>query len=424
VINTQLRFVAIVSLLLFGFVAPVAAETIVLKADRWLNVSSGRIFAPARIVITDGIITAVDPKTLPRDAKVIELGDMTLMPGLMDLHTHVAYEDVDGWQYESATKSTGFYAMRSVRNARKILLAGFTTIRELGSPGFVDVELAKATDLGWVEGPRVIPSGHAIGITGGHCDVTRFKPGLLEMDYRSGIADGVDGLIKAVRYQIKHGAESIKICVTSGVMSAGSNAGILQLSQAELRAIVEEAHRQKVKVTGHAHGKEGIIAASNAGIDSIEHASMMDAETIKILKQNGTYVVPTIFQWFLEYDLPPEVHIKNEYVKSFIANSMTLAIKENVKIAFGTDAGLYPYGRNAEEFAVLVKFGMQPIEAIQTATINAADLMGIKNRGKIEKGLLADIIGVPGNPLKDIKVMENVGFVMKGGIVYKSEFKL
>ena len=398
----------------------VHSETLILKADRWLDVNSGEILTPASLVVNDGKITAVAPNTLPPGAKVIELGDMTLLPGLMDLHTHIAFEDVEGWQYESATKNTAFYAMRSARNAKKTLMAGFTTIREVGSPGFVDVELGKATDLGWVDGPRVIPSGHAIGITGGHCDVTGFKAGALEVDYRSGVADGVDELIKAVRYQVKNGARSIKICVTSGVLSSGPNAGILQLNNVELRAIIDEAHRQKVKVTGHAHGKEGIIAASNAGIDSIEHASMMDAETIRVLKKNGTFIVPTIFQWFLEYDYPPEQDAKNEYVKGFIENSMKLAIKKDVNIAFGTDSGVYPHGRNAEEFAVLVKFGMKPIDAIRSATTKAAQLMGITNRGRLEKDLLADIIGVRGNPLEDIRVLENVSFVMKAGKVYKN----
>ena len=395
------------------------AETIVLKSDRWLDVTSGKLHSPATIIVSEGKIVSIDPTQAPLDAKTIELGDMTLLPGLMDLHTHISFDDVEGWQYEAATKNSSFFAFRSVDNARKTLMAGFTTIREVGAPAFVDVEIGKAIDKGWVIGPRIIPSAHAVGITGGHCDISGFKAGAIEADYRSGVADGVDELIKAVRYQIKHGAQSIKICVTSGVLSSGPNAGILQLTIEELSAIIDEAHRQKVKVTGHAHGKEGIIAASNAGIDSVEHASMMDAETIKILKKNDTYIVPTIFQWFLEYDYPPEQDIKNEYVKSFITKSMTQAIKEKVKIAFGTDAGVYPHGRNAEEFSVLVKFGMTPIQAIQTATINAADLMGITNRGKIEKGLLADIIGVPGNPLENINVMENVKFVMKGGEIYK-----
>jgi imidazolonepropionase-like amidohydrolase len=264
----------------------------------------------------------------------------------------------------------------------------------------------------------MITAGHAISITGGHCEITGFAPNVLELTPKEGVADGVDEVLKAVRYQIKHGAGVIKVCATAGVLSFEGPAGAPQYSLEELVAIVEEAERHGIKVAAHAHGTEGIKNAIRAGIHSIDHGSMLDDEAIAMMIENGTYLVPTLFQWYLPYDLPPELDEKNEYVKSFVDNSMRKAFAAGVKIAFGTDAGVFEHGLNAKEFAAYVERGMSPIDAIRTATINAADLLGVDDRGELAPGLLADIIAVPGNPLEEIEVLEDVRFVMKGGKVY------
>jgi len=411
------RFACLVVLSLSAGLA--IADSVVLKARGWLDVDSGRINEPALLVIEDDRIKSIDPEGELSGMTIIDAGDLILLPGFMDMHTHLASTPEGDWAHRRVTDSTAYYAMRSVFHARNTLMAGFTTVREVGAPDFVDVALSRATDKGWIDGPRIIPSGNFMGTTGGHCDETAYKPGVLEFGYREGIADGPDELVKAVRYQIKHGAKAIKICATAGVMSFEASPGAQQMTDEEMRAVVEEAHRHDAKVAAHAHGTQGIIAASNAGVDSVEHGSILNREAVDVLKKNGTYLVPTIFMWFLEYDLPPEIDAKNEYVKGFIDDSMRLAISSGVKIAFGTDAGEYEHGRNAEEFAALVERGMSPIDAIRTATVNTADLLDFDDRGRIAAGLLADIVGVPGNPLEDIRVTENVQFVMKGGKVYR-----
>jgi len=278
-------------------------------------------------------------------------------------------------------------ALRGVPYARATLRAGFTTVRDLGaSMRFADVALAQAISSGWVEGPRMITSGHAISITGGHCEITGFAPGILEGGPEEGVADGVAEVLKAVRYQIKYGATVIKVCATAGVLSFEGPAGAPQYSIEELRAIVEEANRHGIKVAAHAHGTEGIKNAIRAGIHSIDHGSMLDDEAIQLMLDRGTYLVPTVFQWYLEYDLPPALDEKNEYVKSFVDESVRSAIAAGVKIAFGTDAGVYEHGLNAREFAAYVERGMSPLDAIRTATLNAADLLGVDDRGALAPG--------------------------------------
>jgi imidazolonepropionase-like amidohydrolase len=264
----------------------------------------------------------------------------------------------------------------------------------------------------------MITSGHALSITGGHCEITGFAPNVLEGGPEQGVADGIDEVLKAVRYQIKHGARVIKVCATAGVLSFEGPAGAPQYSIEELHAIVEEANRHGVKVAAHAHGTEGIKNAIRAGIHSIEHGSMLDDEAIQLMLDHGTYLVPTLFAWYLPIELPPELDEKNEYVKGFVDGSVRSAIAAGVKIAFGTDAGTYEHGLNAREFAAYVERGMSPIDAIRTATINAADLLGVDDRGALAPGLLADIIAVPGDPLEDIGMLEDVRFVMKGGKIY------
>jgi imidazolonepropionase-like amidohydrolase len=283
----------------------------------------------------------------------------------------------------------------------------------------------KAIDAGFVMGPRMIPSAHAIGITGGHCDDTGWAPGVKELGPKDGVADGVDEAVKAVRYQIKHGAKVIKVCATAGVLSFEGSVGAQQLSDAELQAIVQEAARHGLKVAAHAHGTEGIKAAVRAGVASIEHGSMIDDEAADLMKRRGTYLVPTAYllSTFKYESLPPPIAAKAKEVVPLAQASHRRAIRAGVKIAFGTDAAVYPHGDNAREFAVYVGYGMRPADAIRTATVNAADLLGVSDRGVIAPGKLADLIAVRGNPLEDVRVLEQVPWVMKGGEVVKGAGK-
>ena len=346
---------------------------------------------------------------------------MTLLPGLMDMHTHLCYDLEGDWVNRAVREGAADAALRGSRNAMITLLAGFTTVRDVGAGGFADISLMRAIDNGIVAGPRMFPAGHSLGITGGHCDATGYAPGILEQGPEQGIADGVAEVLRATRYQIKHGAKVIKICATAGVLSFEGSVGAQQYSEEEMRVIVEEAARHGLKVAAHAHGTEGIIAAIRAGVASIEHGSMLDGEAISLMKARGTYLVPTSYLVdAINLDnLPPPIRAKAEYILPLARKSLSRAIQSGVKIAFGTDAAVYPHGDNAREFAVYVKQGMSPIEAIRSATIHAADLLGVDDRGVIAEGKLADIIGVAGNPLEDVTVLENVRFVMKGGKVYK-----
>jgi imidazolonepropionase-like amidohydrolase len=386
-----------------------------------LDVAKGQIVSPAVLTIQGDRIRSLgqSPDT---GARVIDLGDVTLLPGLIDVHVHLTLDLSGDWGTRPVRETAADEALRGAANARKTLLAGFTTVRNVGAGGFADVSLMRAIDAGLVNGPRIIPAGHAIGITGGHCDATGWAPGVLELGPKDGVADGVDQVVAAARYQIKHGAKVIKVCATAGVFSYDATLGAQQLSDAELRAIVEEAARHGLKVAAHAHGTEGIKAAIRAGVASIEHGSMLDDEAITLMKQKGTYLVPTAYLLTqLKFDqLPPPIAAKAREAVPLAQESHRKAIKAGVKIAFGTDAAVYPHGDNAREFAVYVGYGMKPIDAIRTATVNAADLLGVADRGVIAPRRLADLIAVPGNPLEDIHALERVVWVMKGGVVYKS----
>ena len=397
-----------------------APAVIVVRAARMLDVQTGRIVSPAVVVIEKGRIKSVNPASVP-SGQLIDLDNVTLVPGLIDMHTHLSFDLEGNWLHRGLTDTAGDNALRGARNARNTLLAGFTTVRDVGSGDFVDVALMRATDQDFIPGPRIFPAGHAIGITGGHCDTTGYIPGVMELGPEFGVADGPEAVLKAVRYQIKHGAKVIKVCATAGVLSLEGPVGAQQLSEVELRTIVEEATRHGLKVAAHAHGTEGIIAAVRAGVASIEHGSILNEEAVRLMKERGTYLVPTHYltQAIRMEDLPPPIRAKAEYILPRARQGLELAIKSGVKIAFGTDAGVYPHGQNAKEFAVLVERGMTPIDAIRAATVNAADLLGVSDRGNIAPGLLADIVAVPGNPLENIRVLENVQFVMKGGQVYK-----
>ncbi|RIK94236.1 MAG: hypothetical protein DCC73_06650 [Proteobacteria bacterium] len=415
----QLSLVAALFTALSGVNA--GAETITLKAGRYLDVARGRMIAPALIIIEDSRILAINPAAMPEVDRIIDLGELTLLPGLMDAHTHLTMELSSAWQHSAVTKTAGDFALLGSANAQKTLMAGFTTVRDLGAPHFADVAVAHAIDNGMAQGPHLIAAAHGTGITGGHCDATGYAPGVELVSYRTGIGDGPDELIKAIRYQIKHGARVVKICATSGVMSHEQTVGAQQTNFEELKAAAEEAHRHNLKIAAHAVGEEGIIAAAKAGIDSIEHASLLTPTAAKAIKQNGAYVVHTLY--LLEAvdpaSFPPEFLKKGMLIAEASRESFKLALKENLKIVFGTDAGVIPHGLNAKEFSVRVRLGQQPLEAIRSATLYASELLNVPDRGQITAGFQADIIAVDGDPLADISRLEDVKFVMKEGQIYK-----
>ena len=403
---------------LFVFVSGVDAQRLVLRADRMLDVASGRISQNAVVVIGDDRIVRVGG-SVPENVRVVNLGDVTLLPGLMDLHTHLTGQ-IDAASFTRAVREgPADAALKGAFYGHITLMAGFTTVRDFG--GFPGVALSRAQAQGLVSAPRIVPSANALGVTGGHCDVTGFQPGIAEQTWMDGVADGPEEVTKAVRYQIKHGAKVIKTCATAGVLSFEGPVGAQQYSDEELEAMVDEAARHGVKVAAHAHGTDGIIAAVKAGVASIEHGSMLSDEAIALMNQHGTYLVPTTYLVdAIPMDvLPPSIRSKAEYVLPLARASVRRAIEAGVNIAFGTDAAVYPHGDNAKEFGVLVDLGMTPIEAIRTATIYAADLLGVDDRGSIKEGMLADLIAVPGNPLENILVLEDVQFVMLGGKVVK-----
>ncbi len=397
-----------------------AADTVI-RAASYLDVEAGRLVAPATVVVHEGRIAAINPDALPADATTVDLGDRTLLPGLIDVHTHLVYDIEPGWEDSPVRDTAGDLALRGARNARKTLLAGFTTVRDLGGGGFADVALMHAIDKGWVIGPDMLPAGHALSITGGHCDVTGFAPGIAEQTPAEGVADGVDEVLKAVRYQIKHGARTVKICATAGVLSFEGPVGAQQYSFAELKAAADEAHRHGLVIAAHAHGTAGIIAAAKAGIDSIEHDSMMTEEAARVIKAAGAYVVPNIYlTGAIDMSaLPAPIQAKMRTISKAMAESYKRALKYGLKIAFGTDAGVYPHGENAREFAAQVALGQTPIGAIRSATTVAAELIRRPDRGRIGPGLRADLIAVAGDPLADVSRLEHVDFVMKAGVVYK-----
>ena len=391
----------------------------VLRAARLLDVATGEMHMNAVIVIEDGVITAVNPETIPHVMHDMDLGDVTLLPGFIDAHTHLAGEISAASFTDAVTRTEAYGAFNAVRFGAITVRAGFTTVRDFG--GDVTVELGKAVERGEVDAPRVIPSRNPLGITGGHCDVTGFAPGVREGGPEEGIADGPWEVVEAVRYQIKHGAKVIKTCATAGVLSMEGPVGAQQYSLEELTAMVEEAARHGIKVAAHAHGSEGILAAVQAGVASIEHGSILTDEIMDLMIEKGTYLVPTTYlaDRIPLDELPAPVRAKAEEILPIMRVSLQRAIDRGVPIAFGTDAAVLPHGENAGEFGIYVGMGMSELDALRTATIHAADLLGTPDRGRLAVGMLADIIAVPGNPLDDIEVTKDVQFVMLGGRVIK-----
>lgn len=397
------------------------AEIIVLKADRYLDVGAGRLVEPAIIVVRDGIIAAINPAVVPEADQAVELPGMTLLPGLMDAHTHITADVSRGWQYAAVRKTAADYALVGAVNAGKTLQAGFTTVRDLGAAHFADIAVAQAIESGLIPGPEIIGAGHGLGITGGHCDVTGFAPGVLETDWHYGVADGAGEVAKALRYQVKHGARVVKLCATAGVMSHEASVGAQQLDAAELAAAVAEAGRHGLKVAAHAVGTEGIIAAAQAGVDSIEHASMLTPAAAKVIRERGTDLVFTLYLYEAidPAMLPPAMLAKGKAIRDVSRASFQLAVQENLRIVFGTDAGVYPHGDNAREFATRVRLGQSPLEAIRSATLYAGELLGVPDRGQVRAGLRADLIAVAGDPLARIEALQSVGFVMKAGRIHR-----
>jgi imidazolonepropionase-like amidohydrolase len=412
------RFLA-VALVAAPLAAQPAPTATVIRAARMFDAQAGRITSPAVVVVQGDRIVGLGAAAAPRDARVVDLGDVTLLPGFVDLHTHLSLE-ISAASFSAPVSLTiADLAFNATANARKTAAAGFTTVRDFG--GDVTVALGKAVDRGTVVGPHVVPSRESLGITGGHCDVTGFAPGILEQGPKDGVADGPWEVVQAVRYQIKHGAQVIKTCATAGVLSLEGPVGAQQYSFEELKAMVDEAARHGVRVAAHAHGTEGIKAAVKAGVATIEHGSMLDDEAIALMKEHGTWLVPTSYlvDRINLAVLPPLIRRKAETILPLARESLRKAIASGVKVAFGTDAGVYPHGENAKEFAVYVKMGMTPTNALKAATINAADALGMSDRGVIATGKLADLVAVPGDPTADITATERPTWVMVGGRVVK-----
>ncbi len=400
----------------------------IIQAGRLLDVKTGKIATNQAIVIEGDKIVSVGPASSVKTSAgdhTINLANATVLPGLIDAHTHITFNPQFG--YESLAISVPREALIGAHNARVTLEAGVTTVRNVGATGYADVALRDAINAGDVPGPRMLVSGPALGITGGHCDND-----LLPSEYHAteiGVADGVEQVQHKVREVIKYGADLIKVCATGGVLSKGDDPNASQYTLEEMKAIVADAHRLGRRVAAHAHGAQGVIWASEAGVDSIEHGHLMNDAAIATLKKNGTYLVPTLYliDWQREHaaeaNLPDFVKKKMELVSQMAKGNIKKAIEAGVKIGMGTDAAVYPHGLNAHELAVYVSLGMLPLQAIQTSTINDADLLGWADKvGTVEPGKWADIIAVDGDPLQDITTLQHVKFVMKGGEVVKDDY--
>jgi len=400
----------------------------VIRAARMIDGTGAPAVRNAVIVVTGNKITSVGG-AIPKGAKVIDLGDVTLMPGFIDAHTHLVGRILgeEGWNDSAVRDYEGYTAVRAVGHAEKTLLAGITTVRNVGAERFHDMALRKAIEEGHVRGPRMQNAGYALGITGGHCDENGYRPGIVESSYREGIANGPDEVRAAVRYMAKYGADVIKTCATGGVLSEGDAVGTPQYTYEELKAMVDEATKLERKVAAHAHGTEGIKIAVRAGVASIEHGSFLDEEGARMMAEHGTYLVPTLSAAErVEAAAKSGVLTGLRKEKALLAaaavrNAIKIAIAHKVPIAMGTDAGVGPHGANMHELKLMVDWGgMRPLDAITAATMGGARLLGWDKRiGSIESGKLADLIAVPGDPLADIAKLENVTFVMKDGVVYK-----
>ncbi len=423
-------------LLLFVMILPATMQAqtdsrppVFIKAGKFVDVRSGKVLTEQLIriegdrIVEVGSFTALSSR-VPADAKVIDLSQATVLPGLIDCHTHLT-SDPAQLGLQSLEVSIPRQTLTGVKNAEITLAAGFTTVRNVGADGYSDIALRDSIEAGEIKGPRVVACGPALSPTGGHGDVNQLAP---EFHYSGeGVADGVPAVMQKTREIMKYGADCIKLVATGGTGSKNTSPGSGAFSDEELRAIVAEAHRLGRKVAAHAHGAVGIKQAVNAGVDSIEHATGIDEEAIELMKQHNTYLVPTIYlrEWRSEnavkIGLPDYVIQKAEAVKKVAYPNLERAFRSGVPVAFGTDAAVYPHGLNGKEFALLVNLGLTPMQTIQAATVNAAALLGRSDSiGSLESGYYADIVAVLGDPTTDVSVLENVGFVMKGGQVFKN----
>lgn len=411
-------------LLLLALMAPGAGAATAIIADALVDVDTGTLVARPLIVIDGNRIVSVTPGGKPEaGAEVVDLTGKTLLPGMIDMHTHLT-GDPHQHGYSRLKSSTTRSALKGVKHARDTLMAGVTTVRNLGAGGYVDVDLRDAIAAGDFPGPRMFVSGPALGITGGHCDSN-----LLPAEYHQradGVADGPWAVVEKVRENIKYGVDVIKFCATGGVLSKGTKVGVQQYTFEEMKALIDEAHRRGLIVAAHAHGTDGIKTAIKAGVDSIEHGSFLDKEAIRLAKKHGTVLSMDIY--VTEYILGEgeaagileESLAKERQVGTVQRESFRQAVKAGVPMVMGTDAGVYPHGDNLKQLSRMVTFGMTPMQALQAASINAAKLLKKEGEfGSVSAGKLADIIAVNGNPLEDISLLENVEFVMKDGVIYK-----
>ena len=412
-------------LLLLAPLSPALAATTVVTAARMVDVLAGRVVERPQILITDERITSVgrqgDP--VPADAKRVDLGARTVLPGLIDMHVHLTSDPLYSG-YRELQFTDAFWMTVGVANARRTLERGFTTVRNVGSSNYDDVGLKQGIEKGYIEGPRIVPATYAIGSTGGHCDATEFPPSISSPSTQ--IANSPDEYRALVRKMHKYGAEIIKVCMTGGVLSKGDSVGAQQLSLDEIKAIVDEAHRLGLRVAVHAHGTAGINDALRAGVDTIEHASLADSESFALAKKHGAWFDMDIYND--DYILAegekngvfPESLGKEKVIGRKQRENFRAAHAAGVKMLFGTDAGVYPHGQNARQFAKMVEWGMTPMEAIQAATRNAAEALDrTGDVGAIAPGRYADLIAVDGDPLSDVRVLESVAVVMKGGQIVK-----
>ena len=412
------------AMLLGAFAAPAQAETVVITADRMIDVLAGRVVNDPAVVVTDGRIVSVNGAGATADARRIDLRGKTILPGLIDMHVHLDSNPVYGG-YTNLQFTDQFWTVQGVANARAMLDAGFTTVRNVGSEHYSDVAYKQAIDEGLMIGPRIVPAAHALGATGGHCDSTYLPPSFNAKGVAVG--DGPQELRVRVREQRKYGAEVIKVCATGGVFSRNTEPGQQQLSEEELRAIADEAHQWGLKVAAHAHGAAGIKAAIRAGIDTIEHASLIDDEGIRLAKERGAWLSMDIFN--TEYTQAEGARNgvmednlrKDREVAQIQRDNFRKAVQAGVKMLFATDAGVMPHGTAAGQFRVMTEYGMTPMAAIQSATRSAAEALGReKDVGAIAPGRFADIVAVDGDPLANIRLLEKISVVIKGGEVVKA----
>jgi imidazolonepropionase-like amidohydrolase len=438
--RNRLFWVLLVSIIFvaaaYGQAPNPAPKTYVLKASALFDGKSDTLITPGLVVVTGGKIVAVGPSaSIPTGAEVIDLGDATLLPGFIDAHTHLSFvysDDYNKRGLENLEKTIPELTLDASVNARVTLMAGFTTVRDVGSFHYIDVGLRNAIAHGDIPGPRMLVSVHALGSTGGHCDdEAGFRQGLFghESSPLDGVINGPDQARYGVRLNHKYGADVIKVCASGGVLSPTDDVDTPQLTQEELNAIVDEAHALHRKTAAHAHGAEAAKRAILAGIDSIEHGSFLSDEDLDLMKQRGTYLVPTLMaaqglqeQFDRNIYMPPAIAAKAHLAITSMHTTFQRALAKGVRIGLGTDAAVYPHGRNAEEFHQMVDLGMKPAAALKAGTSADADLLGLSERiGTLEPNKIADVVAVPGNPLQNIRQTEHVFFVMKEGVIYKNE---